>query len=294
MLRLIRAELFKLLKSRTFKVVCGVALGLCLLMVGLTISDVETTMLEELGITTDAQKQAYTESYLAQLDDMPIVVPGQIGFNAYGETSPFDLTPLDVFHSSFGAGPVEILIGILVGVMVAGEYSSGTIKNTLAYGKKRNHFYLAKFISLVCGAAIIVAIMTLLSSGLVALIDGWGQPFEMAHLIEMVSVYFSSLLVFGAVIAVLMLVSTLVKSNGATIGISIALFVLLPSMIGVMYGRSDWFDKIYELTLYYNTALVTSFKATRADILHGVFVSGITLITTLGLGLIVFNKQDIK
>ena len=66
-------------------------------------------------------------------------------------------TAIEVYHSSFGSGVIEILIGILVAALMAKEYSQGTIKNFLAYGKKREEFYLAKFIAIVVGIAIILA-----------------------------------------------------------------------------------------------------------------------------------------
>ncbi|MGL4374727.1 MAG: ABC transporter permease subunit, partial [Turicibacter sp.] len=213
--RLISAECYKLLKSKTFKIIGGIALALSLLMVAS--SGDEFNSLKSLNITTEHEKQAYLNEYLMQIKALPLVTPGQIAFQPMSETSPFELTALDVFHASFGVGVVEILLGILIGTHVASEYSSGTIKNTLAYGAKRNQYYLAKFMSLVLGAAIIVGIMTLVSTSIVTGVKGWGQPFEMAHLIEIIFVYCGSLIVFSAVIALLMLLASLIKSNGATI-----------------------------------------------------------------------------
>ena len=39
------------------------------------------------------------------------------------EQRPFNITAVEAFHSSFGSGIMEILIAVLVGTMVAKEYS---------------------------------------------------------------------------------------------------------------------------------------------------------------------------
>ena len=66
-------------------------------------------------------------------DSDEIISPGSLGFHTGGAKDPFNLTAVEAFHVSFGSGIMEILIAVLVGTMVAKEYSEGTIKNTLAY-----------------------------------------------------------------------------------------------------------------------------------------------------------------
>ena len=90
-----------------------------------------------------------------------IVIPGQLGVNLQAKDM-MNPTALEVYHSSFGSGVIEILIGILVAALMAKEYSQGTIKNFLAYGKRREEFYLAKFTAIVVAIAIILVVIAIL------------------------------------------------------------------------------------------------------------------------------------
>ena len=106
-----------------------------------------------------------------------IVTPGQLGVQLQAKDM-MNPTAIEIYHSSFGSGVIEVLIGILVAALMAKEYSQGTIKNFLAYGKKREEFYLAKFIAIVVAIAIILAVMTILPTIVSTIINGWGQAFE--------------------------------------------------------------------------------------------------------------------
>ena len=227
-------------------------------------------------------------------DSDEIISPGSLGFHTNGAKDPFNITAVEAFHASFGSGIMEILIAVLVGTMVAKEYSEGTIKNTLAYGKNRTSFYIAKFINIIAGSAIIMAIMTGVTTLGVIITKGWGEQFKFTQLIHMVETFLGAVIVFGAVAAIIMVISSLVKSNGATIGISVALFILLPTMASFLYGVYDWFDKIYELSLFYNSALVTAIKASLQDVIRSMVIGVVTMAIALGTGITIFRSQDIK
>ena len=54
-------------------------------------------------------------------DSDEIISPGSLGFHTNGAKDPSE-TAVEAFHS-FGSGIMEILIAVLVGTMVAKEYS---------------------------------------------------------------------------------------------------------------------------------------------------------------------------
>lgn len=110
----------------------------------------------------------------------------------------------------------------------------------------------------------------------------------------MAETFLGAVIVFGAVAAIIMVISSLVKSNGATIGISVALFILLPTMASFLYGAYDWFDKIYELSLFYNSALVTAIKASLQDVIRSMVIGVVTMAIALVAGITIFRGQDIK
>ncbi|MGL5087106.1 MAG: ABC transporter permease subunit, partial [Clostridium sp.] len=263
MLRLLKAELFKLFKNKTFKVLCVISIVLSLIMILLSSPIMKDIMMDSLGSMSEQDKTAMIEQMGSKEN---VIIPGKLGLNLIAKdiTNP---TALEIYHSSFGTGLIEILIGILIASLLAKEYTEGTIKNTLAYGKRRSEFYIAKFLALVVGVVFLVAALTVISTIGCIIIKGWGQPFEITQIGKMIFSFIAAIIANAAVISILMLIAITVKSNGGTIGITAGIFILIPTMLGFIYGTYPLFDKIYELTPFYSSALATSIYATSGDLM---------------------------
>ena len=293
MLKAIQAELYKLFKNRTFKVLIFVGILLSTLVIVMCSSVFEQILSDSLGNMPEDQKQVLIEQMESISESDSVVTPGQLGVQLQAKDI-MNPTALEVYHSSFGSGVIEILTGILVAALMAKEYSQGTIKNFLAYGKKREEFYLAKFIAIVVAIAIILAVMTILPTIAVIIMNGWGQAFEISQLLGMIKTFVASLIASSAVAALAMIIATLVKSNGATIGITVAIFIGIPTFAGFLYGIYPWFDRVYEVLPFYNSALASSIKAGNGDLLRSVVIALITIAISLFVGIRVFKAQDIK
>ena len=293
MLKAIQAELYKLFKNRTFKVLIFVGILLSTLVIVMCSPVFDQILSDSLGNMPEDQKQIFIEQMETMSDSDEIVTPGQLGVHLEAKDI-MNPTAIEVYHASFGSGVIEILIGILVAALMAKEYSQGTIKNFLAYGKKREEFYLAKFIAIVVGVAIILAVMTILPTIASTIMNGWGQAFEFSQLLGMIKTFIASLIASSAVGALSMVIATLVKSNGATIGITVAIFIGVPTFAGFLYGIYPWFDRVYEVLPFYNSALATSIKAGNGDLLRSVVIALVTIIISLLAGIRIFKAQDIK
>lgn len=293
MLKAIQAELYKLFKNRTFKVLIFVGILLSTVIIFMCSSVFEQILNDSLGNLPEDQKQMLIEQMTNISDSDAIVIPGQLGVNLQAKDM-MNPTALEVYHSSFGSGVIEILIGILVAALMAKEYSQGTIKNFLAYGKRREEFYLAKFTAIVVAIAIILVVIAILPTIVVTIINGWGQTFEFSQLLGMIKTFIAALIASSAVAALVMVIATLVKSNGATIGITVAIFIGIPIFAGFLYGIYPWFDRVYEVLPFYNSALATSIKAGNGDLLRSVVISLVTIAISLLIGIRIFKSQDIK
>ena len=293
MLKAIQAELYKLFKNRTFKVLICVAVLLSTLTVVMCSSVFEIILNDSLGNMPQDQKEVLMEQLTSMSESEAIVTPGQLGIQLQAKDM-MNPTSIEVYHASFGSGVIEIIIGILVGALIAKEYSQGTIKNFLAYGKRREEFYLAKFVSMVIAVTIILAVMTILPTIVVTLMNGWGQAFEISQLLGMIKTFVASVIAGSAVAALAMIIATLVKSNGATIGITVAIFIGIPTLARFLYGIYPWFDRVYEVLPFYNSALATSIKAGNGDLLRSVIISLVTIAISLFVGIKIFKSQDIK
>lgn len=293
MIKAIQAELYKLFKNRTFTVLICVAVLLSIFIIVMCSSVFEQILNDSLGNMPQDQKEILIEQMTAISDSEAIVIPGQLGVQLKAKDM-MNPTSIEVYHASFGSGVIEVLIGILVGALIAKEYSQGTIKNFLAYGKKREEFYLAKFVAMVVAITIIIAIMAILPTVAVTIMNGWGQAFEVSQLLGMIKTFVASVIASSAVAALAMVIATVVKSNGATIGITVAIFIGVPTFAGFLYGIYPWFDRIYEVLPFYNSALATSIKAGNGDLLRSVIISLITIAISLFVGIRIFKAQDIK
>lgn len=293
MLKAIQAELYKLFKNRTFKVLICVAVLLSTLTVVMCSSVFEKILNDSLGNMPQDQKEVLMEQLTSMSESEAIVTPGQLGIQLQAKDM-MNPTSIEVYHASFGSGVIEIIIGILVGALIAKEYSQGTIKNFLAYGKRREEFYLAKFVSMVIAVTIILAVMTILPTIVVTLMNGWGKAFEISQLLGMIKTFVASVIAGSAVAALAMIIATLVKSNGATIGITVAIFIGIPTLAGFLYGIYPWFDRVYEVLPFYNSALATSIKAGNGDLLRSLLIALVTIAISLFAGIRIFKAQDIK
>lgn len=293
MLKAIQAELYKLFKNRTFRVLVAVSILLSTLTITMCSPIFDNILNDSLGDMPEDQKVIIMEQMTAMSDSDAVVTPGQLGIQLQAKDM-MNPTSIEVYHASFGSGVMEILIGILVAALVAKEYSQGTIKNFLAYGKKREEFYLAKFVAMVVAITIISGVMTILPTLVVTMMNGWGQEFEFSQVLAMIKTFVVSVTASSVVAALAMVIATLVKSNGATIGITVAIFIGVPTFAGFLYGIYPWFDRVYEVLPFYNSALATSIKAGNGDLIRSLLVSLATIVISLFVGIRIFKAQDIK
>lgn len=296
MLRLIRAELYKLFKTRTFKVLLIVSILMALLSISLS----KLTSSEEfIKSTLKGTSSEYQEQYMKELKTQSsenlskIVQPGSLGMHASFKDI-FHPTAKEIFNSSFGSGIIEILLAVLIGTVAAREYSSGTIKNVLAYGKKREYFYISKIVASTTALIIFLGIIVFLTTAGSAAIFGWGEPFGFSQVLYILKFFAAAVIVGASVVSLLVLLATVLKSNGATIAMGVTLFVIIPTVIAFLYGKFDWFDKIYEMTPAYTWSLATFSGSSDSDLFRASMTGLITVIIASVVGITIFKRQDIK
>lgn len=293
MIKALKAEIYKLFKNRTFKVLGCIVFLFSILTIVMCSPIMDKIFKDSLGDMPEEQKEIFMQQMMNSEESQAIVTPASLGIHIQGK-DPMNPTALEVYHSSFGSGVMEILIGVLVAALMAKEYSQGTIKNFLAYGKKREEFYIAKFLTMSIAITILLVILTIVPTIGVTIMSGWGEAFEVSQLLGMIKTFVAAIITNSAVAALMMIIATLVKSNGATIGIAVAVFIGVPTIGGFLYGIYPWFDKIYEVLPFYNSALAVSVYAGSADILRAIIVALITITLSLIVGIKIFKTQDIK
>lgn len=161
MRRFVKAEIFKLYKNRTFVVLCIVSLVVAVFSLSmLKLVSSESFIKSSLKGMTQEQQQQFMNQLKSASSSNGKIQPGNIGMHIDSKDM-FHPTGDEIFHAAFGSGIIEIFLAVLIGAVVAKEYTSGTIKNSIAYGKKREYYYLSKIVSVSIGMIILLAIQVL-------------------------------------------------------------------------------------------------------------------------------------
>lgn len=285
MIRLIRAELYKIFKGRTFKVllILALILGILPIVAEATFSKLDTIESQNSNIQIGTMEKNKVD------DEIAI---GNFGMNTAFVKDPLNITSEEIFYVGFGHGITELFIVILVGALFANEYSQGTIKNTLAYGKKRRDFYIAKFLGALLVIFLITAIMTLTPTILNGLIKG-NFNLNISQVSGMAKSFLGVGVVSAATVSLTMLLSLLLKGNGPTIAVGIGVLLIVPTFLSA-FASNKVIDKLVRLTIFYNSTVVRTMGASLEQFNRSLLIGAITLAAALLLGIVIFNRQDIK
>ncbi len=211
MYNLLRGEFFKLKRNKSFRW-CGFATVVMIVMIFATLELVGQIMQGTVengtgGVTVTVMGNPVQEGEKLPLEEMGL--PG-------------------IIQQLFAGEYMMIVLAVFVGIFVAGEYSSGTLKNIIGKGYSRTKVYLSRF--LVAAAAMVTLILfgvaVCLACGLVFLGTGafkgsfWGD----------FAVYIGLQLVMNiALVAVFMLIDEVIRNMAGSIsgGLAIAIFATL-------------------------------------------------------------------
>lgn len=296
MSRLLKAELFKLKKSTAFKVLIIISILLAVLGVASTkMLSSKDFLRNSLGNTmTEEQKDEYIKNInkVSQPSD-DVAVSGNMGVHIATEDI-YNPKGKEVFYGTFGSGVIEIYIAVLVASLVASEYTKGTIKNTLAYGKKRYVYYINKIIITSIAAFICIFVATAIAGIAGSAIWGWGATFTFNEFLMVLKQYIGVFLIIIALSSLITLIATATRNNGATMAIGIVLFAIILHVLGGLYGAFDWFDAIFKCTPAYLWESVVRVNMKSSDFVRAIISSLAITAVAGGIGAYALEKQDIK
>ncbi len=288
MIRLLKAEFFKIRKNRTFKILLLISMFISIFtIISLKLLESEEFQ-QELSVAVEQTNE------MLNIENNNEYRPGSnagISMNYEDISNP---TAKEIFLNSFGSGLIQMFMSFLIAAIVAKEYSKGTIKNILAYGRKREEYYISKIIVGAISSGIVLISMTLIPLIYGLICYEWGTTFNFKEVLWILKTYLSAFIVMCTITSLLTLLATLLKSNGTTIAIGVVTFTFLPLFTSFLYGHFTWVDNILKVTTSYNFGLVISKYATNSQILMALVVSVIVFITSTLIGCEVIKKQDIK
>lgn len=194
--------------------------------------------------------------------------------------------------------PVLLLV-MIVDMIYTEEYKNGTLKNTVSFGISRSKLVFGKFIAIIILAFIAYFVALFVFFGSSAAIFGVGhfskiKPSTYFNIV--ITRYCAAVLLWVAVIAVGLLLSTLVNSYNTFIYSYIGIFLILPIAINLLSRMID--KNIAKINCFLLTgciSLVGTYNGiNKGDVFWAVAVGLVYIVVCLILSAVWSSKKDVK
>lgn len=261
MLNILKADFYKLKKSKTF----WVCIALCLIFGIIMIIAMQTSM-------TMAQQPNHDPD----LDSMLEMIPLASGTYMLGNLQ--------------SMGFNTVFVGIFVAIFISSEFSYGPMKNTLSRGADRIHVFFSKF--LVCGAAALIMQFVFMLAILITGTIIWG--FGTATLSGMLGMIMTQSLLTLAYTALFTFISMTMRAGGGAIAVNIMCVTMASTLLDAI---SMLFGGKLNLNDYWIGGAVSKLATVApasADIIQGIIIAVIWGAAATLLGTALFTRQDVK
>lgn len=199
-----------------------------------------------------------------------------------------------ILFSAMNSNMNIMLIAVMSSIFVAREYSSGIIKDTVSSGTQRRNIFLSKFLIASLFAIILTLINVFIQGSFGSIMLGYGQAFNLQEFLLITKTFFSASFILVSCTALFVMLATAFKSLGASLATNIGiimfggLFFYLVSLIHtVLKDISDyWIADTLDAVI--NNGLMNVYSFTP------LLIASFYLVGSLLIGIMVFNKQDIK
>lgn len=194
--------------------------------------------------------------------------------------------------------PVLLLV-MIVDMIYTEEYKNGTLKNTVSFGMSRSKLVFGKFITIIILAFITYFFVLFIFFASSAAIFGVGhfskiKPSMYFNIIA--TRYCAAVLLWVAVIAVGLLLSTFVNSYNTFIYSYIGIFIILPIAINLLSRMID--KNIAKINYFLITgciSLVGTYNGVNAgDVFWAIAVGLAYIVVCLVLSAVWVSKKDVK
>lgn len=273
MMNLLRAEVYKLRKSKCFFIMCALSIALMLLNF-VTVYIFRTNGAEMLK---EAGEQA--ETMRATMEVLS------------------NMGTLDVMQKTFGQSNSLMCAVIFICVFALSEYSHGAMKNIVGKGYRKEQIYLSKFVGTEVGALLIylVTVLACLLAGIG--FEGY-ETLDAAFFENFAKYTMLNLLFLTSVTAIVLFVSEAVRNMAAGITIS---------LLGIVFGSSllvQGIDAVIRLLHsdvsvadYWIVSIINQCPTTDFPtkfVTTSAIAAVVWLVLALAGGMCMFGKRDVK
>lgn len=197
---------------------------------------------------------------------------------------------------SFFAGNTTLILAVLISLFVGSEFNHGTIKNMASRQYSRASLYGSKLITGMAAGAFLTLVYVLFAAVTASILWGFG-PVSSGYWPRTLGGAGLELLLLFAFISVFVMFSFIIRQNGGSLAVNICFleFLSLFAMLGEMLVKK-FTGKTMTLSNYLIDANMNALLGglTRTSVIRALFVAAGFFLAALLIGMVHFQKRDIK
>lgn len=189
-----------------------------------------------------------------------------------------------------------MILPLLAGILVCKEFGMGTIRNKIISGHTKRNVYISLLLSTMIFVVSLYVIYELIALIFGSIVLGYGTEINGKEILFVLKSLLAGILIYAAITALLVFISTLTRSIGLTIVLQIV-SVLILTLIGSVYsfpGMPEAVETVTKAIPTYQIARICSYDADTALFITS-YISSVLYIIILSLsGILFFNRADQK
>lgn len=207
----------------------------------------------------------------------------------------------DFLFSAGAYADTSLFMAIIIGIFIGGEFSTGITRSMVARGTDRVQLYFSKLIS-VWILTVVYTAFAFIFCGILAAIIGYGYKFTGHEFALILRAYALQTLALMSISSIFVFLSFLVRSQGAAIGVSIAVYILVNMLLSVIVAIASMIGEdaawVVEAAKYIPSQQLeaaTSYGAYEiGDLMRLIFVPIGYIVVSSGIGVLTTVKRDVK
>lgn len=187
----------------------------------------------------------------------------------------------------------NLIVSSLAGFFISVEFSqNGVIKNQVISGNKRSHIFIAKFLIFSLGSIIVTILIPVVIGFLIVILFGHGDILNTANLLYLGRAFSLFILQFLGYTAIITVLAMITEDSGKTIIFSILFSIIL--FVVEKLSKPPFMEMLYEHSIFYQFGEVFKHTMTNGEILKSILIGVVTLIVILLCGIFMINRKEIK
>jgi len=271
MFRLIRADIYRILRGKALYITLIVLLAVVALIVGAA----QTGGAVGMQFTPEQ-----AEEVVSAISD--VAMPGVSAANIP------EILAISMENFTFFLLPVVVIVAGAI-------FTHGTVKNDISWGTSRTKLYFSKLI-LSVGLCILMLIFYVGSSMLVAaVIGGFGGPVPTGHWIGLLQIFSAQLVLLVALVAVGVFLAFTTKRTAAVNGAYIAFCLVPPLAITLLAAANSSLIRLMDFDMLSNVMALANLPSMEtSEMLRALGIGAFWLISSTVAGVALFRRAEIK